>query len=215
MNNSLLRSLFMHSSSLLLIALLVALILGAVFELSAPRIANQQEEALRASLLEIFPAEGSGPGLSFEPTITLSPESSAFADIELLALRENTLAYRVIADGRAIGIILPAIARDAYNGDIDLLVGIRINGAISGVHVLQHRETPGLGDKIELRISDWILAFEGRSLTSTTPAAWTVQKAGGDFDQFTGATITPRAVIQKVRDALLFFQQNEGDLLNL
>jgi len=159
MNNSLLRSLFMHSSSLLLIALLVALILGAVFELSAPRIANQQEEALRASLLEIFPAEGSGPGLSFEPTITLSPESSAFADIELLALRENTLAYRVIADGRAIGIILPAIARDAYNGDIDLLVGIRINGAISGVHVLQHRETPGLGDKIELRISDWILAL--------------------------------------------------------
>jgi electron transport complex protein RnfG len=215
MNDSLLRSLFTPTSSLLLIALLVALLLGAVFELSAPHIARQQEAALRANLMEIFPADETDPMLYFEPSITLSPENSNFVNIELLALRENKVAYRITADGSAIGIILPAVAREAYNGDIDLLVGIAADGAISGVRVLQHRETPGLGDKIELRISDWILGFDGHSLNNTAPPDWTVQKAGGEFDQFSGATITPRALIQKVRDVLMFYQQNKDELLNL
>ena len=86
-------------------------------------------------------------------------------------------------------------APDGYSGNIVLLMGIEPNGKVLGVRVLQHAETPGLGDKIETRISDWILSFAGKLFSLENESSWAVKKDGGQFDQFTGATITPRAVV--------------------
>ena len=106
-----------------------------------------------------------------------------------------------------VGVIIPTTAPDGYSGDIDLLVGVNHNKTIAGVRVIQHTETPGLGDKIDERKSDWILHFNGASLSNPDPARWTVQKSGGDFEQFTGATITPRAVVHQVKKVLEFIDQ--------
>ncbi len=112
--------------------------------------------------------------------------------------------YRGRRHGQASAIALTATAPDGYAGPIELLIGIDHDGRVLGVRVLAHQETPGLGDPIEIRRSDWILGFVGRSLDDPPPARWTVRRDGGDFDQFTGATITPRAVTHAVRRALDF-----------
>jgi electron transport complex protein RnfG len=104
--------------------------------------------------------------------------------------------------------ILPAVAPDGYSGEIRLLVGIDLDGRILGVRVTNHRETPGLGDRIETRKSDWVHSFDGRSLGNPPAEQWNVKKNGGVFDQFTGATITPRAVVKAVQHSLAYFRQN-------
>ncbi|MDD1826288.1 RnfABCDGE type electron transport complex subunit G [Photobacterium sp. ZSDE20] len=95
-----------------------------------------------------------------------------------------------------------------YGGKMDLMVGTDSQGVIQGVRVLQHSETPGLGDKIELSKSDWILSFNQRSLMNTE--RWKVKKEGGEFDQFSGATITPRAVVNGVHHMLQALEYEEG-----
>ena len=122
---------------------------------------------------------------------------------------------RATASGRAnkvIGVILPATARDGYSGDIRALIGVRLDGSVAGVRVVAHRETPGLGDKVDLRKSDWILDFNERSLTNPVLSGWNVEKEGGVFDQFTGATVTPRAVILATRRALEYATLNAATL---
>ena len=109
--------------------------------------------------------------------------------------------------------IVPATAPDGYGGAIELIVGINADGTVAGVRVVAHKETPGLGDKIDARKSRWIDAFAGRSLADPAPAQWAVQKDGGVFDQFTGATITPRAVTAAVKRTLQFFEANREALL--
>lgn len=106
-------------------------------------------------------------------------------------------------------ILLPVTAPDGYTGRIELLVALHLNGEVQGVRVLDHRETPGLGDKIEERKSDWIHSFDGRSLQNPELSGWAVKKDGGEFDQFTGATITPRAVVNSVKRSLLWLQTPE------
>jgi electron transport complex protein RnfG len=93
-----------------------------------------------------------------------------------------------------------------------MIVGINRDGSVAGVRVLSHKETPGLGDKVELKKSQWILSFNGRSLDNPLTDGWAVRKDKGEFDQFTGATITPRAVIAKVHGALTFFSRHKRDL---
>ena len=115
-------------------------------------------------------------------------------------------------NGQVTGFILPAVAPDGYSGDIRLIIGIRADGTLAGVRVTAHNETPGLGDKVELRKHPWILSFEGRSLRNPPRDQWQVKKDGGVFDQFTGATITPRAVVRKVRDTLQFYREHGDEL---
>ena len=138
---------------------------------------------------------------------------------QLLELREPRAGYRVIQpDGEAqsvTGVILPATARDGYSGDIRLLVGVQADGRIAGVRTVGHRETPGLGDKIERKKSDWILDFNGRALGDPAFKQWTVRKDGGVFDQFTGATVTPRAVVTAVRRTLEYVQSHRDTLFAL
>lgn len=117
------------------------------------------------------------------------------------------------ADDNVIGVVFSVVAPDGYNGAIRLLVGIDRSGELQGVRVSAHRETPGLGDAIEAKRSDWIHDFEGRSLGNPPAEDWNVRKDGGVFDQFTGATITPRAVVRAVYRTLQYFEQHRDDLL--
>ena len=169
------------------------------------RIADNQRHAEQRALLEIVPAETHDN--------QLADDTVAVDDPALLGLRQSRSAYIARRDGRAVAVILPVTARDGYTGDIDLIVGVNADGSVAGVRVLAHRETPGLGDKIELGKSDWLLGFNGRSLQSPPLEQWTVRKDGGAFDQFTGATITPRAVTQAVARSLQYFQTHREQLL--
>lgn len=124
------------------------------------------------------------------------------------------IVYRARLAGKGVAVILQSIAPSGYSGPIKLLIGILSDGTLSGVRVLNHKETPGLGDKIELRKNLWILSFDGKSLTNPLKELWGVKKDGGAFDQFTGATISPRAVTQAVRDSLLYFEIHQTKLFD-
>ncbi|WP_297813458.1 electron transport complex subunit RsxG [uncultured Methylophaga sp.] len=129
-----------------------------------------------------------------------------------LGTEEPTEIYRARLDGEPVAAILTVVAPDGYSGQIKMLVGIYHSGKLAGVRVISHKETPGLGDKIDENKSDWILQFEGLSLTDPAAAKWKVKKDGGQFDQFTGATITPRAVVNAVKEALIYFRDEKKAL---
>jgi electron transport complex protein RnfG len=133
-------------------------------------------------------------------------------DPEYLGTTEPLPAHRVRRDGQPIAVLLNAVAPDGYTGPLRLLVAIDAQGRLLGVRVLEHRETPGLGDFVEERRTDWIRQFDGRSLDAPPPARWQVARDGGDFDQYTGATITSRAVTHAVRDALTHFARHRAQL---
>jgi electron transport complex protein RnfG len=120
--------------------------------------------------------------------------------------------YRARRGGRPVAVVLTAVAPDGYSGAIRLLVAIREDGVLAGVRVVAHKETPGLGDQIEAAKSDWIRAFSGRSLRSPDEKRWAVKRDGGVFDQFTGATVTPRAVVGAVYRSLVFFRAHREAL---
>jgi electron transport complex protein RnfG len=130
----------------------------------------------------------------------------------LLGTQDDTIVYRARLQGKPIAVIFNSIAPNGYSGKIHLLVGVYADGSIAGVRAVKHSETPGLGDAIETQKSDWIFSFNSRSLDSPKPSKWLVKKDGGDFDQFTGATITPRAIVLAVKKTLLYYQQNSDNI---
>ena len=130
------------------------------------------------------------------------------ASTEQLGTKEENTVYRARMDKTPIAVVFTAIAPNGYNGQIKLLVGINFDGNLAGVRVINHKETPGLGDKINVKKADWILKFKGLSLKNPDGSKWKVKKDGGDFDQFTGATITPRAVVTAVKKALQYYENN-------
>lgn len=170
------------------------------------RIEQQQRKAEASALFEIIPERMHNNDL-LSSTVTLQPDP-------LLGIRQAAQAWVARQDGEPVGVILPVVAHNGYSGDIRMLVGVAPDGELLGVRVTSHRETPGLGDKIELKKSDWITVFEGKSLDNPEPDNWAVKKDGGAFDQFTGATITPRAVVGAVKDALLYFEDHQQALLS-
>lgn len=123
--------------------------------------------------------------------------------------------YMARKDARPVAVAIEATAPDGYSGAIRMLVGADFNGTVLGVRVVNHHETPGLGDKIDLRISDWITYFRGKHLNGPDDARFAVKKDGGEFDQFTGATITPRAVVNATKRATLFSETLPGQLASL
>jgi len=133
-------------------------------------------------------------------------------DPELLGTDEPMTAHRVRLGATPVAVLLNAVAPDGYEGAIHLLVAIDAQGQLLGVRVLEHHETPGLGDRIDERRSDWIHGFDGRSLGDPPVERWQVRKDGGDFDQFTGATVTPRAIVRAVRNALVYFSRHRDEL---
>ncbi|CAH6785374.1 SoxR (2Fe-2S) reducing system protein RsxG [Vibrio chagasii] len=139
--------------------------------------------------------------------------SCTLVQAEELGTEKAMPAYIAKINGKPSAIAIEAIAPDGYNGAIKVIVGMKIDGTILGTRVLSHQETPGLGDKIDLRVSDWILSFAGKQVTVSNLDRWKVRKDGGDFDQFTGATITPRAVVKSVKQAVQYVNQNNQALL--
>ena len=131
-----------------------------------------------------------------------------------LGTDDESIVYRARLRGEPVAAIFRSIAADGYNGRIHLLIGVYIDASLAGVRVVKHAETPGLGDAIEIRKSPWINVFAGKSLFNPSPDRWRVKRDGGDFDQFTGATITPRAVVTAVRNTLLYYQQNADMIFN-
>jgi electron transport complex protein RnfG len=129
-----------------------------------------------------------------------------------LATKEETRVYRARQNGVPVAAVFTSIAPNGYSGSIKLLVGVYHDGTLAGVRVINHKETPGLGDKINENKTNWILKFKGLSLTNPADSQWTIKKDGGEFDQFTGATITPRAVVTAVKKSLQFFEQNRDEL---
>ena len=178
--------------------------------LTAERIKQNIRMAESRALNQLVPTNSYDNDL-LNDTLTVD---SRFNQQLLGPLPENALIYRARNDGEVSAVILPAVAPDGYTTSIDLIVGVNRDGTLAGVRVVAHRETPGLGDKIEARKSDWITSFTGKSLQNPVAEQWAVRKDGGEFDQFTGATITPRAVVRAVKRALLFFDMHRDLLLN-
>ena len=194
-----------RSAALLgLVAMLGTVLLAGIHALTKDRIAEQQRRAILQQLNQVLPPEAYDNALHDDVTEISDPTFFKHPD--------PVQVYRARLRGEPVAAILNVVAPDGYNGDIRLLVGVFTDGRISGVRVIAHRETPGLGDPIERRRSDWITRFKGRSLDNPDPADWAVERDGGVFDQFTGATITPRAVVEAVHRALEYFSAHQEAL---
>ena len=137
-----------------------------------------------------------------------------FRSSDLLGNKQPTIANRARINNEPAAVIIEAIAHDGYSGDIKLLIAIKADGSISGVRVLAHKETPGLGDYIEIARDAWIKQFDNQSLASKTATQWQVKKDGGTFDYMAGATITPRAVVKAVHKALQYYAENKNMLFS-
>ncbi|CAK9884919.1 MAG: Electron transport complex subunit RsxG [Candidatus Erwinia impunctatus] len=123
--------------------------------------------------------------------------------------------YLAEKDGVPVAVAIETTAPDGYSGAIKMIVGADFQGNVLGVRVVEHHETPGLGDKIELRLSDWIMSFNDKNINGAGDSHFAVKKDGGNFDQFTGATITPRAVVNAVKRTTLYVASLQGKLASL
>ncbi len=186
-------------------AIVTTALIALTFSGTEQRIAYQQEKRLLSVLNEVVPEN--------YHTNTLFEDCTAVSS-ELLGNREPHLVYRARIDGEPSALALETTAPDGYSGNIQLVVGVDTSLTVLGVRVVDHKETPGLGDKIELAVSDWILSFNQKQFDTDKLSRWQVKKDGGDFDAFTGATITPRAVVEAVKNTLLFVQQNQSALFS-
>ncbi|UTW07115.1 electron transport complex subunit RsxG [Pseudomonas benzenivorans] len=198
------RSMLKNSLVLGLFAVATVGLVAVVQQSTASRIAASEREAQVRALAEILPA-GSYDNDLLDDTVKVH-------DPELLGSKGPRPAYIALKDGQPSAVILRATAPDGYSGVIQLLVGVRADGRLAGVRVLSHKETPGLGDKVELSKSPWILGFNGKSLGDPDEEGWAVRKDRGQFDQFAGATVTPRAVVKAVHLALQYFDAHKQEL---
>ena len=178
--------------------------LALTFDRTRDLIAKSEEEEKRALIDEVLP-----PGVSdnnlLHDEVMLPPDP-------LLGNAAPVSAYRARLGGKPSAVVLEAVAPDGYAGKITLLIAILADGEISGVRVISHNETPGLGDYIEIAKSKWITLFDRLSLDKVPDPAWHVKKDGGRFDYMTGATITPRAVVKAVHKALLYYAKNRESI---
>ncbi len=173
---------------------------------TAERISEQIKQARSKALLEVVPLD------AFDND--LLEDAFMLPATEALGLSEATEAFIAMQAGIPTHVILPLVAPQGYSGPIRLIMSISMAGEIQGVRVIEHKETPGLGDKIDIKKSDWVTQFEGKSLNNPKPENWKVQKDGGEFDQLTGATITPRAIVNAVYTALDYFQKHRDEVLS-
>ena len=208
MSESTSESIVKHTSktaiTMIAFAFIGTALLAYVFEITRAPIEASEAEARLALFKQILP-ESSYDNNLLKQTIKIAPN-------ELLGNHRPTEANIAILNNKMVAVILEALAHDGYSGDIKLLIAIRENGSISGVRVLAHKETPGLGDYIDVAHSQWIKLFNDESLAKTPAKQWQVKKDGGKFDYMVGATITPRAVVKAVLKAEQYFAMNKESL---
>jgi len=189
-----------------LIAAVAAGLVTLSYEASRTRIAENQRIRLEARLVEVLGTRAFDNDIAASRRAVVAPT--------LLGPRDLHDVYVATLDGAAVAVVLSAVAANGYNGPIGLLIGIDSSGVVTGVRVTDHRETPGLGDAIETDRSDWIDGFAGASLENPPVGDWRVTRDGGRFDTITGATVTPRAVTEAVKNALIYFRDNRSSLLD-
>jgi electron transport complex protein RnfG len=198
---SLLTNPIVQAGVLGILALIAAFLLSSGDEMTRDPIAQRRLEDMQDSLRQVIPPEVHDNDLLAD-SITLAREDMA-----------PIVVYRARRDGRITAVAFGLTAQ-GYSGDISLVLGVDTHGTLLGARVLSHTETPGLGDKVESAKDDWILRFTGLSLGDPPEKKWKVKKDGGVFDQFSGATITPRAVVKGVKEGLVFFRNNRDRILS-
>lgn len=175
-------------------------LLAVIHDATKDTIAEKRREALLKSLNQVIDPALYDNALESD---TISIDNST------LNADEPTIIYRARKNGQPTAAVMTVTAPDGYNGKIKMLVAVNTSGNITGVRIVKHTETPGLGDKVDITRDDWVLSFNGRSLSKPTIDKWKVTKDGGEFDSFTGATITPRAVVKAVSLSLQYFQNHQ------
>lgn len=186
------------------VAIAAAFFVTGSYELSRDRIeANERARLLRTLHQVLDPASYDN-----DPT----EDRRYLTDPELLGTEQPVEVFLATRGGAPVTAVFAPVAPRGYTGPIDLLVGVGYDGTVSGVRATSHRETPGLGDAIDIAKSNWIRGFEGASLTDPPPDAWLVEPDGGHFDALTGATVTPRAVVAAVKNTLIYYRQHRAEL---
>ncbi|MES9868154.1 MAG: electron transport complex subunit RsxG [Sedimenticola sp.] len=163
------------------------------------RIAANEREALLRSLNALVPADSIDNDIVTDTLFVNDTERLGGDHIQVYLGRKG---------GSPVAAVFASVVPDGYSGPIKLLVAVRTDGSLGGVRIVSHKETPGLGDKVEERRSDWVHSFRDKSLTNPDISRWKVKRDGGDFDQFTGATVTPRSIVKAVKNTLLYFRDN-------
>jgi Na+-translocating ferredoxin:NAD+ oxidoreductase subunit G len=190
--------------TLIAFAVVFTALLAYVFQITKSPI-EKSEAAARLGLFRQIVPDNMHDNDILKDSISIAPNA-------LLGNKQPTIANRARIAGKPEAVILEAIAHDGYSGDIKLLIAIKYDGSISGVRVLTHKETPGLGDYIDIAKNNWIKLFDSESLTQASDKNWNVKKDGGKFDYMAGATITARAVVKAVRKTLQYFEANKQAL---
>lgn len=192
-----------------LLALIATIGIGLVaytFRVTAPPIQQQEQQQLLRDFNALIPKSEYDNNLLSDVTTRREPITFGTSD--------TIKIYRARKQNKPVGLFLTATAPDGYNGAIKLAIGIYANGELAGVRVIAHKETPGLGDKIEIERHPWIEGFKNTSLKRPPPERWALKKDGGEFDQFSGASITPRAVVKAVRKVLDYYAQSKQSLFS-
>ncbi len=191
-------------SSLAFFALISVVLVATTNSLTKHKIKENQAKMLLKALNEIAPKNSYDNDLAHSK-IVIKPTENGF-------IRE-TPVYLATMKGKYVAAIFEVTTLNGYSGAITLLLGINAKDkSVTGLRVIKHHETPGLGDKMETRKSNWVFGFNGKSLDNPSIENWQVKNDGGDFDQFTGATITPRAIVNVARSTLLYAQENMDTL---
>lgn len=201
-NHQLIKAMSQSAGKLTAFVVVCIVVLLAVRGFTAAKIEQAEQETLIATFNEVLPAKL----YNNQPLQDVTHITDANL-LEKLGSKQPVMVYRARHNNQPAGIIFQTIAPNGYSGNIYLLIAVLPNGQISGVRTLKHLETPGLGDKIELAKHDWILGFNHKTLNADNQSTWAVKKDGGEFDQFTGATITPRAVVGAIKNALMVVNQ--------
>jgi len=183
------------------VAFCIGTLIAIISWFAQPHIQANQQQSLLDALSQVLPKHEYDNDLLSD---TLSIQSP------LLGTTEPQILYRASKKGQIIATVFTVVAPNGYNGAIKLLIGVRKNGQITGVRAIAHQETPGLGDRMETQKSAWIYTFNNESLNTLDERDWAVKKDGGHFDEWTGATITPRAIVEAIHHALEYVQENEG-----
>jgi electron transport complex protein RnfG len=198
------RNVAVPTAMIAIIAALLTLGLVTFANLTRDRIARNQQVWIKQHLDALVAPQSYDNDPLTDITEITAPD--------LLGTTAPVTAYRMRKAGLPVAVAIRSIAPDGYRGPLELLVAIAPGGQLLGVQVIRHNETPGLGDAFENRDAGWLDKFRGLSLTKPPQQRWTVRRDGGDFDAFTGATITPRAIVKAVRRTLEFYQGNEERL---
>lgn len=207
MTTSILRHASSTAGILSAFAIVGTALLAATYLVTRPIIAETEKQAKLALIGQILPKD------LYDNDILR--DAAQLPPAKELGNSEPTPVYRAVREGKPSAAVLEVIAPDGYSGKIRMIVAIKADGQVSGVRVVSHNETPGLGDYIEIAKNSWIRIFEGKSLASYQDQDWKVKKDGGRFEHMAGATVTPRAVVKAVHKSLKYFAQNRDRIFSL